>query len=89
MEDEVTPVQAWNYIRRHPSFDSIDVERLRKLTGKLLKEVKCYGYVAFINAVLLAKAIAKAQHRFGAVIEQDVLENMVFDAVVVGKVFST
>jgi len=43
LDGEVTPVQAWNYIRRHPAFEDIDIERLRTLTAKLVKAVVCYG----------------------------------------------
>lgn len=65
--DEVTPVQAWNYIRQHPSFAGMEVGRLRKLTSRLMKEVKCYG--------------------FGAVIEQNIFENLVSEALIVGQAF--
>ncbi|KFY82755.1 hypothetical protein V498_08474, partial [Pseudogymnoascus sp. VKM F-4517 (FW-2822)] len=43
LDSEVTPVQAWNYIRRHPRFEGLEIERLRSLTRKLLKQVKCHG----------------------------------------------
>ncbi|OBT45141.1 hypothetical protein VE00_04298 [Pseudogymnoascus sp. WSF 3629] len=43
LDGEVTPVQAWNYIRRHPRFEGLEMERLQSLTRKLLKEVKCHG----------------------------------------------
>lgn len=45
LDGEVTPVQAWNYIRRHPRFEGLEMERLQTLTRKLLKKVKCYGWV--------------------------------------------
>jgi hypothetical protein len=67
LDDEVTPVQAWNYVRQHEAFSQIDVKLLRKLTQNLLAEVKCHG--------------------FGAVIEQGILENAVFDTFIVGKDF--
>ncbi|OCL14809.1 hypothetical protein AOQ84DRAFT_370950 [Glonium stellatum] len=47
--DEVTPIQAWNYIRQHPSFAGMELDRLRKLTSRLMKEVKCYGFGAVIE----------------------------------------
>lgn len=43
LDGEVTPVQAWNYIRQRVGPQGIEVERLRALTEKLLKEVSCHG----------------------------------------------
>jgi hypothetical protein len=66
-EGEVTPVQAWDYIRRHDQFAELDVQRWEDLKDKLVRFVRCYG--------------------FGGVIERDVFENAVFEAMVVGRVF--
>ena len=44
-EGELTPVQAWDKLRRHPEFGSLEVERLKTLEQALLKGVKCYGWV--------------------------------------------
>ncbi|KAF1839539.1 hypothetical protein BDW02DRAFT_564090 [Decorospora gaudefroyi] len=66
-DSEVTPVQAWDYVRRHEQFPGLEVTRWEALKEKLVGFVKCYG--------------------FGAVIQQDVFENAVFEAIVVGRVF--
>ena len=42
-EGELTPVQAWDVLRQHPGFAALDLARLKALTERLLKEVKCYG----------------------------------------------
>lgn len=42
-DGELTPVQAWDKLRRHPEFGSLEVERLKTLEQALLKGVKCYG----------------------------------------------
>jgi hypothetical protein len=66
-EGEVTPVQAWDYIRRHDQFAELDVQRWEDLKDNLVRFVRCYG--------------------FGGVIERDLFENAVFEAMVVGRVF--
>jgi hypothetical protein len=40
---EISPVQAWNYIIQNPDFPNLEVDRMRTLTEKMLKEVKCHG----------------------------------------------
>ncbi|OBT75018.1 hypothetical protein VF21_06324 [Pseudogymnoascus sp. 05NY08] len=49
LDGEVTPVQAWNYIRQRLGPQGIEVERLRALTEKLLKEVSCHGFGAVVE----------------------------------------
>ncbi|RMZ72511.1 BZIP-type transcription factor [Pyrenophora seminiperda CCB06] len=66
-ESEVTPVQAWDYVRRQEQFAGLEVARWECLKEKLLGFVRCYG--------------------FGGVLPRDVLENTVFEAFVVGRVF--
>lgn len=43
LDGEVTPVQAWDYIRRNPQHFSLNLERYNTLKEKLLKHVKCHG----------------------------------------------
>ncbi|KXX75007.1 hypothetical protein MMYC01_209366 [Madurella mycetomatis] len=43
LENEVTPVQAWNRIRCRPQFGQLGVDRLQSLTRKLGEAVKCHG----------------------------------------------
>ncbi|KAF1348362.1 hypothetical protein EJ07DRAFT_141799 [Lizonia empirigonia] len=40
---EVTPVQAWDSIRKHREFGQLEVTRLEGLKEKLMASVKCYG----------------------------------------------
>ncbi|KAK9233829.1 hypothetical protein V1525DRAFT_428848 [Lipomyces kononenkoae] len=57
LEDEVTPVQAWNYIRRHSTFNATDLELLGQLTTKLLRHVKCHGFGGVIEKTVLKEAV--------------------------------
>lgn len=43
LEDEVTPVQAWNRIQAHLQLGALKVERLQFLVTKLAAAVKCHG----------------------------------------------
>ncbi|KAF2659381.1 hypothetical protein K491DRAFT_689253 [Lophiostoma macrostomum CBS 122681] len=57
LEDELTPVQAWNQIRCHPDFDAVDVGGLRRLTEGMLKHVKCYGFGAVIETEVFGNLV--------------------------------
>ncbi|KAL1878105.1 hypothetical protein VTK73DRAFT_8066 [Phialemonium thermophilum] len=67
LEGEVTPVQAWARLRHHPLFGGLEVDRLRYLTDKLIKAIKCHGY--------------------GAVLTNNVFENLLHEALVEGRPF--
>lgn len=43
LTDEVTPIQAWDYIRRHPAFNALEVDKLRSLAERLRQHVECHG----------------------------------------------
>lgn len=43
LEGDITPVQAWNRIKDHPSFYKLTPEGLRNLAVSLRKEVQCFG----------------------------------------------
>jgi hypothetical protein len=43
LEGELTPIQAWQRIRAHPSFLILTPAALEKIKERLLKFVKCYG----------------------------------------------
>jgi hypothetical protein len=45
-DHELTPVQAWDLLRKHPEFGMLEVERLGVLKSTLVQGIKCYGYVA-------------------------------------------
>lgn len=66
-DTELTPVQAWEYIRKQQGFAELEVGRWEALKEKLVGGIKCHG--------------------FGGVVERELLENSVFEAFVVGKVF--
>ncbi|PSN63756.1 hypothetical protein BS50DRAFT_590771 [Corynespora cassiicola Philippines] len=69
LTDEITPVQAWHYIRSHPDFENINVSGLRKLTEDMLKHVKCHGFGAVVETDifgnLLRGLFPKAAFDFG------------------------
>ncbi|KAI5459240.1 hypothetical protein BGZ63DRAFT_390550 [Mariannaea sp. PMI_226] len=48
-DGEMTPVQAWNYIRRQPLFGGLNTRDLWALTGELREAVKCHGFGAVIQ----------------------------------------
>ncbi|KAK1958879.1 hypothetical protein LY78DRAFT_359832 [Colletotrichum sublineola] len=49
-DGELTPTQAWNYIRTRPQFGGFEIQRLQRLAEKLRAEVKCHGFGAVINS---------------------------------------
>ena len=44
-DGEITPIQAWNYIRAQPYFTGLKPRLLGKLGERLRSAVKCHGYV--------------------------------------------
>ncbi|GAB1313388.1 hypothetical protein MFIFM68171_03598 [Madurella fahalii] len=57
LEDEVTPVQAWNRIRSQPQFDQLRIDRLQSLTKELGEVVKCHGFGAVFKVDVLEKLV--------------------------------
>ena len=47
-EGEVTPVQAWHYVRTQPYFGGLDMPSLRRLAERLREVIKCHGYVLLL-----------------------------------------
>lgn len=43
-EDEITPTQAWEYIRAQTNFGGLELYKFQALAGKLREAVKCHGY---------------------------------------------
>ncbi|KAH7381419.1 hypothetical protein DE146DRAFT_670553 [Phaeosphaeria sp. MPI-PUGE-AT-0046c] len=41
---ELTPVQAWDALRRHPGFVGLEVWRLKRLEERLVAGIKCFGF---------------------------------------------
>ncbi|KAI9158085.1 Isoflavone reductase-like protein [Paramyrothecium foliicola] len=56
-ENEITPVQAWNSIRRQPQFGGLDIERLRVLGENLRTAVKCHGFGAVVQKSVFDRLI--------------------------------
>ncbi|EAT79551.1 hypothetical protein HBI56_053580 [Parastagonospora nodorum] len=48
-DGEITPVQAWDALKKHPQFGGMEMERLRALLETLVKGVKCYGFGGVIE----------------------------------------
>lgn len=44
-DDELSPIQLWNYIVGQQLADKLNISQLRVLAENLLHHVKCYGYV--------------------------------------------
>ncbi|KAL0777544.1 hypothetical protein CaCOL14_007062 [Colletotrichum acutatum] len=66
-DGEMTPAQAWEYIRSQPHFGGIELRRLWALADKLMEGIKCHG--------------------FGAVIETQNFQTLVYDALLLGTQF--
>jgi hypothetical protein len=64
-DSEVTPVQAWDYIRRQEQFAGLEAYRWESLKEKLVALVRCYGFggvverEAFENAVFEAFVVGR------------------------------
>lgn len=43
LNGELTPVQAWNLIKTHPSFSKMTPERLDALRAAIAEKTECYG----------------------------------------------
>ena len=43
LEGELTPIEAWQRIKQHPCFATLDRERLQQLKTVLVPEVHCWG----------------------------------------------
>ncbi|KAM0486036.1 hypothetical protein ACHAPX_000737 [Trichoderma viride] len=42
-DGDVTPIQAWHYIRHQPHFGGFEIQNLNRLAEKLLVAMKCHG----------------------------------------------
>lgn len=48
-DGDVTPIQAWHYIRHQPHFGGFEIQNLNRLAEKLLVAMKCHGFGAAIQ----------------------------------------
>ena len=51
LEDEITPIEAWQRISQHPGFAKFNQARLEALKEILIPEVQCYGLVEILLSV--------------------------------------
>ncbi|KAL8365546.1 hypothetical protein RB595_004389 [Gaeumannomyces hyphopodioides] len=58
-EHEVTPIQAWNSIRRRPQFGGLEVRSLGRLAKSLRDAVKCHGFGAVIDRRVFDKLVSQ------------------------------
>ncbi|KAI0597469.1 hypothetical protein F4775DRAFT_560332 [Biscogniauxia sp. FL1348] len=56
-DGEVTPIQAWNYVRCHPRFGGAAVRSLRHLEERLRSTVTCHGFGAVMEFSALVEAV--------------------------------
>ncbi|KAH7117567.1 hypothetical protein B0J11DRAFT_493165 [Dendryphion nanum] len=49
LEGEITPVQAWDYVRRREGFAGWDVGAFEGFRERCVGRIKCYGFGAVIN----------------------------------------
>lgn len=81
---EVTPIQVWHMISQGPDYSRMKVAHLVWMSDRLLRQVKCYGYVsrARLSHIALRKEhgcrgrVGTDIRRFGAVVTQDYLKKM-------------
>ncbi|KAJ4302717.1 hypothetical protein N0V90_001607 [Kalmusia sp. IMI 367209] len=57
LDGEMTPVQAWDQIRRHPQYETLEWARLERLKAALLAHVKCYGFGGVIPQDVFENAL--------------------------------
>ncbi|KAF1974469.1 hypothetical protein BU23DRAFT_461515 [Bimuria novae-zelandiae CBS 107.79] len=57
LDGEVTPVQAWDHIRKHPQYEVLSYERLERLKSSLIQHVKCYGFGGVIAQDVFENAL--------------------------------
>ena len=95
-DQEVTPVQAWNYIRCRPQFGGLGVKRLGEFAATLRDAVKCHGCVprppssspSPLTALFLrAGPPVNVDNSFGAVVNRSFFENLVFQLLLDGQPF--
>jgi hypothetical protein len=59
-DSEVTPVQAWDYIRRQEQFAGLEARRWDSLKDRLVKHVRCHGFGGVIERDAFENAVFEA-----------------------------
>ncbi|KAL7944473.1 hypothetical protein V8C42DRAFT_326868 [Trichoderma barbatum] len=61
-DGDVTPIQAWNYIRHQPHFGGFEMQSLNKLAERLREAAKCYGFGAAVQTGVFESAVREILH---------------------------
>ncbi|KAL6809308.1 hypothetical protein GGI42DRAFT_317606 [Trichoderma sp. SZMC 28013] len=61
-DGDVTPIQAWHFIRRQPQFGGFEVQRLNRLAERLREAAKCHGFGAAVQAGIFESAVREILH---------------------------
>ncbi|KAK4074762.1 uncharacterized protein Triagg1_4911 [Trichoderma aggressivum f. europaeum] len=56
-DGDVTPIQAWHFIRRQPQFGGFEVQRLNRLAERLREAAKCHGFGAAVQTGIFESAV--------------------------------
>ncbi|KAJ9132391.1 hypothetical protein NKR19_g9327 [Coniochaeta hoffmannii] len=59
LDEEVTPVQVWNYIRCQPQFGGLEARSLYRLSEILRDAVKCHGFGAVVARDIFEKSVSQ------------------------------
>ena len=59
-DSEVTPVQAWDYIRRQEQFAGLEAGRWESLKDRLVIHVQCHGFGGVIERGAFEYAVFEA-----------------------------
>ncbi|KAJ4858828.1 hypothetical protein T069G_07095 [Trichoderma breve] len=61
-DGDVTPIQAWHFIRRQPQFGGFEVQRLNRLAERLREAAKCHGFGAAVQTGIFESAVREILH---------------------------
>ncbi|KAL6871210.1 hypothetical protein J3F83DRAFT_646558 [Trichoderma novae-zelandiae] len=56
-DGDVTPIQAWHYIRRQPFFGGFEMQSVRRLAERLRDAAKCHGFGAAVQMGVFESAV--------------------------------
>lgn len=84
-DGEITPIQAWHNILCRPHFGGMESQSLRVLAEKLRGAVKCHGQVNPHQILTGYRKFGLTMDSFGAVVQQAIFEEMVYETLVVGR----
>lgn len=59
-DDEVTPIQAWEYVRQLDGFGALDFARWEALKENLVGGIKCHGFGGVLQREVLEKSVYEA-----------------------------